>query len=86
MNLQLIKQSAILPRMARGKILKDTQKRLRLKDAEVCVEAGVSIGTLARVYADHPRVTDESVNKVIRALEALRNKFALVVNNSKSAG
>jgi transcriptional regulator with XRE-family HTH domain len=71
--------------MGNGKTLKATQKRLRLKDAEICAEAGVSIGTLRRVYADHPNVTEESVNKVLRALEALRQKMAIAIN-SKAAG
>jgi tRNA splicing ligase len=71
--------------MRNGCELKATQKKLRLKDAEVCAEAGVSIGTLRRVYMNHPNVTEDSVNKVLKALEALRQKMAIVIN-SKAAG
>jgi len=70
--------------MEDGRKLKATQKRLRLKDAEVCAEAGVSMGTLRRVYGNHPNVTDESVNKVLKALEVLRQKMAFAIN-SKAA-
>jgi DNA-binding LacI/PurR family transcriptional regulator len=66
--------------MRDGHVLKAAQKRLRLKDAEVCAEAGVSIGTLHRVYNNHPTVTDESVNKVLKALEVLRQKLARTIN------
>lgn len=68
-----------------GRLLKQTQKRLRLKDAEVCVAAGLSMGTLRRVYENHPKVTDESVDKVKAALEELREKLAYTIN-SKAAG
>lgn len=71
--------------MRNGGELKAAQKRLRLKDAEVCVEAGVSMGTLRRVYENHPKVTDESVNKVLMALETLRQKVGFNFK-SKVAG
>jgi DNA-binding LacI/PurR family transcriptional regulator len=71
--------------MRDGTELKAIQKRLRLKDAEVCAEAGVSMGTLQRVYGCHPRVTDDSVNKVLRALETLRQRVAASAS-SKVAG
>lgn len=71
--------------MIKGNELKATQKRLRLRDAEVCAEAGISIGTLHRVLRDHPRVTPDSVNKVSRAIEILRQKMVVAIN-SKAAG
>lgn len=70
--------------MSNGVTLKATQKRLRLKDAEVCATAGVSIGTLHRVYSDHPTVTKESVEKIRGALETLRKQ--LVQSLGKAAG
>lgn len=78
-------QLGTLQSMTNGRELREKQKRLRLREAEVCAEAGVSIGTLRRVYENHPRVTEESVNKVVRALEALRQKMAFLIN-SKAAG
>jgi DNA-binding LacI/PurR family transcriptional regulator len=66
--------------MRDGNDLKAIQKRLRLKDAEVCVEAGVSIGTLRRIYSNEPTVTQESVNKVLTALERLRHRLMASLN------
>lgn len=71
----------IMLHMKAGSELRAKQKRLRLKDAEVCAEAGISIGTLQRVYGDHPKVTEDSVNKVSTALEALRAKLAPAYNS-----
>lgn len=71
--------------MRNGQELKAIQKRLRLKDAEICAEAGISIGTLRRVYGQNPTVTDESVNKVSKALDTLRQKMADALN-AKEAG
>lgn len=71
--------------MTRGTKLRAMQKRLRLKAAEICAEAGVSMGTLQRIYLDHPKVTDESVSKVIEALETLRQRVAADAS-SKVAG
>lgn len=67
--------------MRNGQSLKAMQKRLRLRDAEICAEAGVSMGTLRRVYEDHPKVTDDSVNKVAKALEALRRKLLFTIES-----
>lgn len=83
--LLLLGELPIIPNMKDGRELRATQKRLRLKEAEVCAEAGVSTGTLRRVYENHPRVTEDSVNKVLKALETLRMRMASVVN-SKVAG
>ncbi len=71
--------------MKDGGDLKATQKRLRLKDAEVCAKAGVSMGTLRRVYRNHPTVTEESVNKVSKALEVLRVEMVSAIT-SQAAG
>lgn len=83
--LQYLPKLGIIGYMNDGREMRATQKRLRLKDAEVCAEAGVSIPTLRRVYENHPKVTEESVNKVLKALEALRKELAPVFN-SKVAG
>lgn len=82
--LTIIQLISIISTMRDGRELKATQKRLRLKDAEVCAEAGVSIGTLRRVYENHPNVTEASVNKILKALEVLRQKMAFAIN-SKTA-
>jgi hypothetical protein len=58
-----------------GYELKQIQKLLRVKDAEVCAEAGIAINTLRRVYSDNPNVTQESVEKVKHALEILRERL-----------
>lgn len=59
-----------------GVALRAAQKRFRLTEAEVCAEAGVSIGTLRRVYENNPRVRLETVNKVQDALESCRRKLS----------
>jgi predicted transcriptional regulator len=57
-----------------GTKLRKMQEDLRLTPAEICVEASISMGTLYNVYANR-RVTTNSVNRVQKAIEALRIKL-----------